>query len=154
MERFGVISLLGVMGSLVTNLTGGWTEAMTTLCIFMLIDYITGLLTAGLFKKSPNTKDGCIESKAGWKGLARKFATLLLVLVACRLDLVLGVNYIKDCVIIAFIANEVISITENIGLMGVPLPKVITSTISILNEKGGETDDEQTDSDSIEQDRD
>ena len=64
----------------------------------------------------------------------RKFAALLLVLIACRLDMILGVSFVKDCVIIAFIANETISITENIGLMAVPIPKVIEKSITLLNE--------------------
>ena len=51
--------------------------------------------------------------------------TLLFVLVAYRLDLAIGVDYIRDAVIIGFIANELISIVENAGLMGIPLPAVI-----------------------------
>lgn len=136
MEKLGVMSTVGVVGCIISNFFGGWNEAMTTLCIFMLIDYITGLIVAGVFKNSTKTKDGGLESKAGYKGLARKFTTLLLVLVACRLDLVLGISFVRDCVIIAFITNETISITENIGLMGVPLPKVIEKAITLLNQKG------------------
>lgn len=136
MEKLGVISTAGVVGSFISNFFGGWNEAMTTLCIFMLIDYITGLIVAGVFKNSTKTKDGGLESKAGYKGLVRKFAILLLVLVACRLDLVLNISFVRECVIIAFITNETISITENIGLMGVPLPKVIEKAITLLNQKG------------------
>ena len=73
----------------------------------------------------------------GWKGLCRKGMILLIVLVAYRLDLILGVNYIRDTVIIGFIANETISITENAGLMGVPLPKAIQRAIDILNDETG-----------------
>ena len=116
----------------------GWNEAMTTLCIFMLTDYVTGLIVAGIFKNSTKTNDGGLESKAGFKGLMRKFAVLLLVLIACRLDMILGVSFVKDCVIIAFIANETISIIENIGLMGVPIPKVIEKAITLLNERSEE----------------
>ena len=65
----------------------------------------------------------------------RKCFTLLFVLVAYRLDLAIGVNYIRDTVIIGFIANELISIVENAGLMGVPLPAVITKAIDILTKK-------------------
>lgn len=136
MEKLGVMSTVGIVGSIISNFFGGWNEAMTTLCIFMIIDYITGIIVAGVFKNSTKTKDGGLESKAGYKGLARKFATLLLVLVACRLDLVIGICFVRECVIIAFITNETISITENIGLMGVPLPKVIEKAITLLNQKG------------------
>ena len=61
--------------------------------------------------------------------------TLLFVLVAYRLDLVIGTNYIRDAVIIAFIANETISLVENAGLMGLPLPAVITKAIDVLQKK-------------------
>ena len=138
MEKLGIMTTIGIIGSFISNSFGGWDEAMTTLCIFMLTDYVTGLIVAGVFKNSTKTNDGGLESKAGFKGLMRKFAVLLLVLIACRLDIILGVSFVKDCVIIAFIANETISITENIGLMGVPIPKVIEKAITLLNEKGEE----------------
>ena len=138
MEKFTIIGATGVVGAFITNTLGGWTEAMTTLCIFMLLDYITGLLVAGVFKNSKKTNDGGLESKAGYKGLIRKFAVLILVLVAARLDIVLGTDDIKNFVIIAFIANECISITENVGLMGVPIPEPITKAVTMLNNKGGE----------------
>ena len=79
--------------------------------------------------------DGALESRAGWKGLCRKGATLLVVLVACRLDLVTGSTFIRDTAIIAFIANETISIIENAGLMGVPIPAVVAKAIDILKQK-------------------
>ena len=104
----------------------------------MLIDYATGLTVATLFNNSPKSQYGGIESNACWKGLARKFATLLLVIISVRLDLLLETNYIHTCVIIAFITNELISITENVGLMGLPLPKVITNVIEVLKGKEDE----------------
>ena len=138
MEKLGIMTTIGIIGSFISNSFGGWNEAMTTLCIFMLTDYVTGLIVAGVFKNSTKTNDGGLESKAGFKGLMRKFAVLLIVLIACRLDMMFDTSFVKDCVIIAFIANETISITENIGLMGVPIPKVIEKAITLLNEKGEE----------------
>ena len=135
MEKLGIMTTIGIIGSFISNSFGGWNEAMTTLCIFMLTDYVTGLIVAGVFKNSTKTNDGGLESKAGFKGLMRKFAVLLLVLIACRLDMMFDTSFVKDCVIIAFIVNETISITENIGLMGVPIPKVIEKAITLLNEK-------------------
>ena len=61
--------------------------------------------------------------------------TLLIVLVACHLDTVMGSNFIRDAVVIAFIANETLSIIENAGLMGVPIPKALTGAIEILKQK-------------------
>ena len=135
MEKNVILTVIGIIGSFISQQFGGWTTGMTTLCVFMILDYITGLIVAGVFKNSSKTETGGLESKAGYKGLLRKFAVLILVLVACRLDLTLGTNYIRDCVVIAFIANECISLIENIGLMGVPLPAVITNAISVLKEK-------------------
>ena len=75
------------------------------------------------FKKSKKTESGALESHAGWKGLCRKGVTLLIVLVACRLDMTIGTTFIKDATVIGFIVNETISLIENAGLMGVPIPK-------------------------------
>ena len=121
--------------SAVTTIFGGWTTAMTTLLIFMAIDYISGLAVAGIFKKSPKTESGALESRTGWKGLCRKMMTLIFVLIAYRVDLAIGTTYIKDAVCIGFIANELISIIENAGLMGVPIPEVLNRAIDILTKK-------------------
>lgn len=126
---------IGVMGSFVASLFGGWNAALTTLVIFMGIDYLTGLIVAGVFHNSKKTENGALESRAGWKGLCRKGVTLLIVLIACRLDMIIGSTFIKDAAVIAFIANEVISIVENAGLMGVPIPAVIMKAIEILKSK-------------------
>ena len=136
MEKIGIFSCFGMIVAFITDAFGGWSESMTSLVIFMSIDYITGLMVAGLFKKSNKTEDGGLESRAGWKGLARKFSTLLVVLIGVRLDLALGTSYIEDAVIYAFMCNEVLSIIENLGLMGVPLPSAITNAITLLNKKG------------------
>lgn len=132
----------GVIGSLITSLFGGWTIALETLLIFMLIDYLTGLTVAGVFHKSSKTNNGGLESCAGFKGLCRKVGILVCVLVAYRLDLVMGMTYLKDVVCIAFIVNESISIIENIGLIGLPIPKQLTKAIEILKERSEKTDDQ------------
>lgn len=129
------ITIVGTVGSLIASFFGGWTEALTTLLIFMLIDYVTGLLVAGVFHKSMKTESGALESRAGFKGLCRKGAILLFVLIGYRLDLVVGTSYIRDAVCIAFVANELISIVENAGLMGIPIPTVITKAIDVLKSK-------------------
>jgi toxin secretion/phage lysis holin len=101
----------------------------------MVVDYITGLIVAGVFKNSTKTESGALESRAGWKGLCRKGVTLLIVLVSYRLDILIGTSYIRDAVIIGFCANEAISIIENAGLMGIPLPDVISKAIDLLTKK-------------------
>ena len=133
-----LITIIGAVGSGVAYLFGGWTASMTTLLIFMAIDFLSGLIVAGVFKKSTKTKNGALESKASFKGLCRKGMILLIVLVATRLDVALGAHYIRDAVCIAFIVSETISITENAGLMGVPIPSAITKAIELLKKKSEE----------------
>ncbi len=111
---------------------------MTTLVTFMAIDFVMGLLIAGVFKKSNKSKSGALDSKASWQGLCKKCVTLLFVLIAYRLDLSLGTDYIKSAAIIAFIANEILSIVENAGLMGIKLPVVVSDAIEVLVRKGGD----------------
>ena len=133
---------IGAVGGAIAALFGGWDSALVTLVIFMGIDYLSGMIVAGVFHRSAKSDTGALESRAGWKGLCKKCMTLLFVLIAHRLDLAIGVSYIRDAVVIGFIANELISITENAGLMGVPLPAVITKAIDILKGKS-EKEDEQ-----------
>lgn len=130
-----ICTVVGMVGGFIASFFGGWSTGLVTLLIFMSIDYLSGLIVAGVFHNSPKTGTGTLESRAGWKGLCRKCMTLLFVLIAYRLDLEIGTNYIRDAVIIGFMANELISIVENAGLMGLPLPAVITKAIDVLTKK-------------------
>ena len=130
-----LLTVLGVIGGAITSLFGGWDSALTTLLIFMAADYVTGLIVAGVFHKSKKTETGALQSHAGWVGICKKGVILLIVLIAYRLDLTIGSTFIRDAVIIAFIGNELISIVENAGLMGVPIPSAITKAIDILKNK-------------------
>ena len=129
---------IGAIGAAIAGLFGGWDAALVTLIIFMAVDYITGLIVAGVFHASPKTESGALESKAGLKGLLRKGGMLLVVLVACRLDLMLGAHFIRDAVVIALISNEALSIVENLGLMGVPIPAPIINAIEVLKNRADE----------------
>ena len=135
MNSRGLCTYVGVIGGAIAGLFGGWDTALQTLVIFMAVDYITGLIVAGVFHTSPKTKTGTLESRAGWKGLCRKGVSLLVVLVACRLDGVMGSNFLRDMAVIGFIANETISIIENAGLMGVPVPKVLVEAVDVLRQR-------------------
>ena len=128
-------AFIGLVGAAITTLLGGWSAGLTTLLIFMIIDYISGLLVAGVFKASNKSESGALNSKAGWKGLAKKSMTLFFVLIAYRLDLMIGTNYIRDAVVIGFCVNELISIVENAATMGLPLPPVLIKAIDILVSK-------------------
>ena len=128
----------GLIGGVIASLFGGWDTALQTLVIFMAIDYITGLVVAGVFHASPKSRTGALESRAGWKGLIRKGETLLIVLVACRLDAVMATSFVRDAVVIGFICNETISIVENAGLMGLPIPAALTKAVDILKQRSEE----------------
>lgn len=131
-----VLMIVALLGSGVLELLGGWDEALQTLVIFMAVDWFTGgIILPVVFKKSPKSENGALESRAGWKGLCRKGMTLLVVLIAVRLDMLLKTNYLRDTVCIAFIINEAVSIIENAGIMGVPLPEALKKSIDILEEK-------------------
>lgn len=130
-----ICTAIGAIGAVIAGFFGGWDEAMKTLLIFMAIDYITGLIVAGVFKKSPKTQTGRLSSKTGYKGLCKKFMILFFVLVGNRLDITLGTSYIRDAVCIAFITNELISIAENAKIMGFPLPKPIDNAIELLKNR-------------------
>lgn len=125
----------GAVGSLIAVLFGGWNMSLQTLIAFMAVDYVTGLIVAGVFHNSTKTDTGALESKAGFKGLCRKCMALAFVAIAYRLDVLLGISYLKDAVCIGYIVNELISIVENAGLMGVPIPQPIINAIDILKKK-------------------
>lgn len=135
MEYKTVLFVLGVVGGAISSYLGGWDTALQTLIIFMALDYITGLIVAGVFHKSTKSESGALESRAGFKGLCRKGVALLIVLMGCQLDLMAGTDFIRDACVIAFVTNEALSIIENAGLMGVPVPEVITKGIEILKSK-------------------
>lgn len=135
MNKEAVFTGIGIIGAFIAQLFGGWTSGMTTLVILMIIDYVTGLLVAAVFGKSKKTDDGKLESRAGWKGLVRKCVTLLMVLVATRLDLLIGTNLVRDASVIGFAANECLSIIENAGLMGIPMPAAVTNAIEVLQKR-------------------
>lgn len=133
--KYKIFTTLALAGSALAELFGGWDMALETLLILMAADWITGgILLPAVFGKSSKSPNGALESRAGWKGLCRKGMTLFYILIAARLDRLLGMDYIRNAVCIGFIANELLSIVENAGLMGVPLPAMIRKVIDILKE--------------------
>ncbi|MGN0995195.1 MAG: holin family protein [Butyricicoccus sp.] len=139
-----VLGAFALLGGLFGQLFGGWTAALGTLIFCMAVDYVTGLIVAGVFHTSDKTPGGGLESRAGWKGLCRKGVTLLIVLVASRVDRALGTAFVRDAVIVGYVANEVISIIENAGLMGVPIPDALVQAIDALQGKDRYEDSDET----------
>lgn len=135
-----VCTAAGIAGAAVAAVFGGWNASMGTLLICMGADYLTGLIVAGVFKASAKTPGGGLESKVGWKGLCRKAVILMFILVAHRLDMAVGTNYIRNAVTIGFITNELISLIENAGIMGVPLPESLKKALELLKDMEDTTD--------------
>lgn len=127
--------LVGFVGSVIASFFGGFDAAVITLIAFMVVDFASGLAVAAVFKTSVKTNSGALESLTCWKGICKKVMTLVLVFVAHRLDMSLGTTYIRDTVTIAFITSELISIIENAGLMGLPIPKVLSNAVDLLKDK-------------------
>ena len=137
-----ITSALALVGGGIGWAMGGFDTAIICLMIAMGVDYVTGLIVAGVFHNSPKTDKGCLDSRVGWKGLARKFVTVLIVLVANMADVVMGTHGIRAAVCIGFFANECLSIVENAGHMGLRIPKVLSEAIEELTHKGEEMDTE------------
>ena len=116
----------GAVGSLLTSLFGGWSSDLSTLVICMAVDFLTGLIAAALCK-SEKTVSGGLSSAVGFQGIAKKVGILLL-----------GISYIKTAAVIAFVINEVISIIENAGHIGIPMPEIFKKAIELLPKKPAE----------------
>lgn len=127
-----------VIGAWISELFGGWDTAIVTLILFMALDYISGLVVAGVFHRSDKTQSGKLDSTACWQGLLKKGMTLVVVLVAAQLDNVLGTSFVREAAVIAYIVNETISIIENAGRMGLPVPDALMKAIEQLQGKGGQ----------------
>lgn len=132
-----VCTIFGIAGSLLSAAFGGWDAALMALVICIAVDYISGSLVALVFHNSRKSETGSYNSSYGLKGLCRKGLMLLFVLVAVQLDRVLGSDYVRDAVCIGFCSNEVLSIVENLGLAGVPMPQAVVKALEQLQTKHG-----------------
>ena len=139
-----ISTVAGIVGGFIAMLLGGWDTAMITLVIFMAIDFTTGFIAA-MLGRSKHSWTGRLSSKAGWNGLAKKVCTLLIIVVAVRIDLLIGTTYVRDATCIGFCVNELLSIVENTSLMGVPYPDAIKKAIDVLQKKAGKMNEDATD---------
>ncbi|WP_245773119.1 phage holin family protein [Paenibacillus catalpae] len=130
MQLVMVCSVSGIIGSMITFAFGGWVESLTLLVVAMGIDYVSGI-TASI-------KEGKgLNSFFGAWGLARKGMMLLVILLAHRVDVLLELgNVTMGAAIYFYIANEIISIIENYGRIGLPLPDRLRKIIEVLKDKG------------------
>ena len=130
-----VCTVLGILGSAVCWAFGGWYTAMMTMLVCISVDYVSGSIVALVFHKSNKPESGAYNSAYGLKGLCKKCLMLLFVLVALQIDRVLGADYVRDAVCIGFSVNEILSIIENLGLAGIPMPEAIIKALEQLQKK-------------------
>lgn len=128
-------TILGVLGSAVCWILGGWDTAIVALLVCISVDYVSGSLVALVFHKSNKTESCSYNSAYGLKGLCKKGLMLLFVLVAVQTDRILGSDYVRDAVCIGFCANEILSIIENLGLAGIPMPEAVIKALEQLQKK-------------------
>ena len=125
----------GVLCQLFGQLFGQQNIALYALAFFMALDFVSGWVVAGVFKASRKSKGGALESRASVKGLYRKGGMLVVVLVAAVLSLLTDAPGVRDAVISFFVANEALSVVENVGLMGVKIPPRLMKAIDVLKSK-------------------
>ena len=130
MDRIDVLlkAFIVLFGGFCGYFLGGWDITLKVLVIMAAIDYITGVFAAGF--------NGELKSKVGFKGIVKKVVLFLLVAAATQADAVMGTNSaIREATIFFFIGNELLSLLENAGRIGIPLPSALTNTVEILGEK-------------------
>ena len=130
-----VCTITGVVGAAAAWAFGGWDAALAALVVCMSVDYISGSIVALVFHKSNKSETGAYNSAYGLKGLCKKGLMLLFVLVAVQVDKVLGSAYVRDAVCIGFSTNEILSIIENLGLAGIPMPQAVVKALEQLQNK-------------------
>ena len=130
-----ICTVFGIFGSALAAAFGGWDAALAALLVCISVDYISGSIVALVFHKSSKSETGAYNSAYGLKGLCKKGLMLLFVLVAVQVDALMGVDYVRDAVCIGFCSNEVLSITENLGLAGVPMPQAVVNALEQLQKK-------------------
>ena len=130
-----ICTALGVLGSILAAAFGGWDAAMAALMVCIAVDYVSGSMVALVFHNSRKSESGAYNSAYGLKGLCKKGLMLLFVLVAVQIDRLLGADYVRDAVCIGFCSNEVLSIIENLGLAGVPMPQAVVRALEQLQKQ-------------------
>jgi len=126
-SMFKVVVALG--GGAASYLFGGWSSLLGILLFFVVADYVSGFVAAGI--------EGRLASSVGLKGIAKKVFIFVIVAVAHLADQAAGIAIIRDTAIFFYLANELLSIIENSGRIGLPIPPVIAQAVEILQGKSG-----------------
>lgn len=136
MKEFICATVAG-LGTFLSFVFGDWDVALQCLIIAIAIDYISGIIKAFINKE--------LSSKIGVKGLLKKVGVLLIVALATLIDKITGeTGMVRTLVIYYFVANEGLSVIENLGEAGLPIPDVIKKALkSLKNESKGKTNDKK-----------
>jgi len=141
-------------GVFFTSIFGEWNNDVIALVILMAIDYITGLVVAGMFRKSKKSKNGGLSSSAALKGIAKKVCELMLVAAAFQSEMLLHVDYLRIAVIWGLCGAEIISIMENADDMDIlpeSVKKVLGRVTKTLNKDEKEENKDHDDQDGHDQ---
>lgn len=130
-----ILASIGAVGGYINMMFSKHNGAILSLIVFMSVDYVIGIIAACVFKKSKKSANGGLNSSIGWRGLCKKVISLLLVLMSERIDLLMQTSIIQEGITFAFIANELLSIVENAGMIGIPIPKVLVNAVDVLQNK-------------------
>ena len=121
-------SILAVISTGLIYLLGGLDIALTCLLVAIILDYVSGMLKAFITKQ--------VSSKIGFKGILKKVSILLVVMLAVLIDRVTGeTGAIRTLVVYYFVANEGLSVLENLGQAGVPIPQSIKKALKALKKE-------------------
>lgn len=126
--------LSGLMGTILSQFLGVWSELLTVVLILMCIDIITGVLISFLGESTKSTT-GYINSNTFFRGIAKKILMWFLLIIAHQADRTLNINIVRLAVTYWLIASEGLSIIENIGNIGIDIP-VLTNVFEQIKEKG------------------
>lgn len=135
----GMVRFLAAMGGAIAGAMGGWDSTLRVLIVMMAADYMSGLVVAAM-GKSEKTEYGGLSSKVGFIGLAKKGLMLTVVLIGTLLDDAMGTAMCRDAACWFYIANEGISVLENLNLVGVPFPEKIKVLLGHKLEEANNTD--------------
>lgn len=125
--KYVISNVISVILTFLIYLLGGFDIALKSLLIVIVIDYATGILSA-IYNKQ-------INSKVGFKGILKKFSYLLIIALSVIVDNILGQSgTVRTLVIYFFVANDGISILENVAEMNIPLPPKLLETLEQLKE--------------------
>jgi toxin secretion/phage lysis holin len=131
-KSFSIPALFSLFGTGFTTLLGGWDMLLQALLVFMALDYVTGFLAA--------VKQKRVNSEVMYWGGIRKGVVIVVVVIAASCDTLLGLDppILRALAIWFYIGREGISIFENIGKLGVPLPYHVIRVFEQIKQRGGE----------------